>query len=152
MGREPVPTWTFVLLVVRRGDRFLLVQETKSERRWYFPGGRVERGEELYTAAHRETREEAGIEVQIDGVLRIEYRPRSDGSARARFFFVGRPVDDTPPKSIPDDNSLCAAWVSLQELDQMPLRGPEVKEILHAVARGAPVFPVSVVTREGMPW
>jgi phosphatase NudJ len=152
MSRDPIPTWTFVLLVVKRGDRFLLVQEAKSERRWFFPGGRVEPGEELYTAAHRETREEAGIEVQIDGILRIEYRPRSDKSARARFFFLAHPIDDTPPKSIPDDESLGAAWVSLADLDRMPLRGDEVRQVLHAVAKGHPVYPVSVVTREGMPW
>ena len=42
MPREAIPTWFFAIVVVRRGDRFLLVHERKHGQLWYLPAGRVE--------------------------------------------------------------------------------------------------------------
>jgi ADP-ribose pyrophosphatase YjhB (NUDIX family) len=39
--------------------------------KWVFPGGYVDRGEEVQTAAIREAREEAGLEVRIDRLINI---------------------------------------------------------------------------------
>src|SRR5262245_51564365 len=138
MAREPVPTWYFALVVVRLGHRFLLVRERKHGQRWYLPAGRVEPGEHLVDAARRETLEESGVPVAIEGILRVEHSPRPDGSARMRVFFVARPVDDTPPKEHADHDSMGAAWVSLAELRRYPLRGEEVREILEYLERGGP--------------
>ncbi len=43
--------------------------------RWVFPGGYVDRGEEVRVAAVREAREEAGIEVRLDGLVGIYSYP-----------------------------------------------------------------------------
>ena len=38
---------------------------------WVFPGGYVDRGEEIRTAAIREAKEEAGLDVRLDGLVNI---------------------------------------------------------------------------------
>src|SRR5271155_3844565 len=111
MAREPIPSWYFAVVVVRRGDRFLLVHERKHGQLWYLPAGRVEQGESLVDGAVRETLEETGVPVRVDGVLRVEHSPSPTG-ARCRVFFSASPLDDRPPRTTPDDESLGAAWVS----------------------------------------
>lgn len=45
---------------------------------WVFPGGYVDRGEEVTQAAIREAREEAGLEVELEGLVNIySYAHRS---------------------------------------------------------------------------
>jgi 8-oxo-dGTP pyrophosphatase MutT (NUDIX family) len=91
MPREPIPTWYFALVVVRLQHRFLLVHERKHGQNWYLPAGRVEPGESLVEAARRETLEESGVPVVIEGILRIEHTPfiRRDGSLES--YFCGSP-------------------------------------------------------------
>jgi 8-oxo-dGTP pyrophosphatase MutT (NUDIX family) len=150
MSRDPIPTWCFALVVVRLGERWLLVHERKHGQRWYLPAGRVEPGESFIEGAVRETREEAGIEVKLDGIVRIEHSPHAEG-ARMRVVFIGHPSDGRPPKQIPDDETLGAAWVSLDELDRYPLRGEEVRELIAHVANGGVIYPLDVLAHEGAP-
>lgn len=46
---------------------------------WVFPGGYVDRGEEITSAAIREAREEAGLDVRLDGLVNI-------------YSYAGRPL------------------------------------------------------------
>ncbi len=147
MARPPIPTWYFALAVVRRGHRFLLTQERKYGETWSIPGGRVEIGEELTEAAIREVLEETGVPVHLDGVLRIEHAASPTG-ARVRIIYLATPTDDTPPKSTADDESLGAAWVTLEEIRRLRLRGADLRALLETVAHGAPVFPLSMIGRE----
>lgn len=151
MTKRAIPSWFFALVVVRRGDRFLVVHERKHGQLWYLPAGRVELGETLEDGARREVLEETGVPVVLTGVLRVEHTPLDD-MTRVRVFYVARPADDRPPKSVADEHSLEARWVTLPELLQLPLRGCEVIEILRAALRGAPVYPLSVITPEGAPF
>ncbi len=152
MARTPIPTWYYALVVVRLGRRFLVTRERKHGQLWYLPAGRVEPGETLEQGAIRETLEETGVPVELEGILRIEHTPRPEGSARCRVIFVARPVDDTPPKNKPDEDTLEARWVTLEELDDLPIRSHEVETIFRHVAHGGPVYPLSLLTFEGSPF
>ena len=149
MSRRAIPVWCFALTVVKKGHRFLLVHERKHGERWYLPAGRLELGEDFFAAARRETLEESGIPIELEGILRIEHTPGADGSARMRVVFLARPADDRPPKSTADAESLEARWVTLDELDALPLRGEEVRLLFEDVLAGAPVYPVSLLQAEG---
>lgn len=62
-----------VCAVIRRGDRYLACQRSESMReplRWEFPGGKVEMGESLFAALHREVHEELAAKISIRGILR----------------------------------------------------------------------------------
>jgi phosphatase NudJ len=150
MSREPIPTHAFALVLVRRGDAFLLVHERKHGEGWYLPAGRVEPGETFLEAAVRETREESGIDVELTGVLRIQHNPRgAPASTRLRVFFLARAKDATqPPKSTADEHSLEAGWFTLEEAGRLPLRGDEVQEWMRYVLKDPVVAPLSIFSPE----
>jgi phosphatase NudJ len=147
MARAAIPTWYFAMVVVRRGHRFLLTQEQKYGSTWSIPGGRVEPGEQLVDAAIREVLEETGVPIHIDGVLRVEHTPSETG-ARVRVLFTGSPIDDTEPKTQADEESLGAAWLTLDEIRDRPLRGAELRVLLESVAQGRQVFPLELLGHE----
>ena len=151
MSRDPVPTWYFAVVVVRHEDRFLLVRERKHGQRWYLPAGRAEPGEALADAARRETLEEAGIAVRLSGLFRLEHSPEAS-QARVRAIFLAEPIGDPTPKSIADEESLGAAWVSLADLHKYPLRGSEVEPLLRYVAGGGQAHSLDLLQCEGMPF
>jgi phosphatase NudJ len=64
-------------------------------------------------------------------------------------IFVARPADDAEPRATTD--SLGAAWVTLDELDRLELRGGEVRELFHYIASGGAVYPLSLLAVEGAP-
>ncbi len=147
MARTPIPTWYFAMAVVRLGHRFLLTQERKYGSTWSIPGGRVEPGESLADACMREVLEETGVPVRLDGIVRLEHTPSSSGT-RVRVVFVGTPLDDTAPKAVPDEESLQARWLTIEEIAALPLRGSDLRALLESVAGGRAVFPMELLGRE----
>jgi ADP-ribose pyrophosphatase YjhB (NUDIX family) len=59
--------------IIRMNDEIVLVRRAiePGYGKWVFPGGYVDRGEEITLAAIREAREESGLEVRIDRLLNI---------------------------------------------------------------------------------
>jgi 8-oxo-dGTP diphosphatase len=54
-------------------DRLVLVRRAiePGYGKWVFPGGYVDRGEQLLDAAVREAREESGLDVRLDGLVNV---------------------------------------------------------------------------------
>lgn len=148
MAREAIPTWFFVVVVVHRDGRYLLLKETK-HRGWYFPAGRVEPGESLEEAARRETREETGVDVVLEGLLRFEHGPTL-GGMRVRVFFVGHPAPGSEPRRTDDNDG--AALLSLEQIRALPMRGPDVLPCLEFHAAGGRILPLDALTYEDAPW
>jgi phosphatase NudJ len=152
MARKAVSAYFFAIIIVEHQGRFLLIRESKHGRRWYMPAGGVEPGETLVDAAIRETAEEAGVYVRPKGLLRIEHSwgvAGGLGYTRFRFVFLAHPVGSAEPKTFADEHSLEARWVSLDELKQYDLRGPDVVELFTLAASGAPLLPIEAYVTEG---
>jgi len=111
--------------------------------------GRIDNNEQFEEAAIRETKEEAGVDVELTGILRVEFSPMHR-YARMRVIFMARPVsEDQLPKSMPDYESCGASWVTLEELQELPLRGKEPVQWITYLSKGGQVAPLSVLTLEG---
>ncbi|HBP16625.1 MAG TPA: NUDIX hydrolase [Planctomycetes bacterium] len=149
MSREPIPTWTFALVVVRHEDRFLLTHERKHGQRWYLPAGRVEPGESLHEGARREAFEETGVSVRLTGVLSVHYTPVPGPAARLRVTFVGEPAGDPTPLAVPgNEHALEARWVTLAEAGELRLRGLEVLSVLQRVQEEGALAPLHLLGSE----
>jgi 8-oxo-dGTP diphosphatase len=66
------------VLVTDELGRILCVRTTYLGPGWMLPGGRVERGETPHIAAVRETREETGLEVRIEGLVLVDAHRSKD--------------------------------------------------------------------------
>ena len=79
---------------VTKGDRFLAVQPTYKDT-WEIPGGIVESGEDPFSAALRECREEIGVTPEIRGLICVDFQaaaaPKGDG---IHFVFLAH-IDET---------------------------------------------------------
>lgn len=104
--------------------RVLLIQRTDNGL-WALPGGGQEFGEYIAETAVRETREEAGVEIEVTSVVGIYTNPNhvveySDGEVRQQFSicFRGRYVSGRPT---PSDESSEVRWVAPEELDDLAI-------------------------------
>jgi ADP-ribose pyrophosphatase YjhB (NUDIX family) len=152
MPHDPILTWFIVLVAVRMGDRWLLVQETKNGYPWHLPSGRVDPGESFLDAALRETLEETGISIHLDGIVRIEHSPKTDSTARVRVVFLAHPAGSSVPKHKPDQESLGAGWFTLEQIKTLKLRAEETVELFEYLSKKPVIAPLTILTVEGMPY
>ena len=87
---------------------------------WECPTGRVDQGEGFEQAAHREVREELGIEMQIDGILGTTHfyrgQPVPENELVGVIFLCS--IADSIPVQISDEHSEYR-WLSASEALEM---------------------------------
>jgi len=105
-------------------DRVLLIRRTDNGL-WALPGGAQDFGEYVAETAVRETREEAGIDVEVVDVVGIYSDPKhvveySNGEVRQQFSicFRARYLGGQPTAS---EESAEVRWVARNELDELPI-------------------------------
>ena len=73
--RPKFPAFAWVVIQSKTTGKFLMVNEpaglARGAPRYWLPAGRVDKGEGIIEAGKREALEEAGIDVEITGVLRF---------------------------------------------------------------------------------
>ena len=114
----------------------------------------MECGDNHATTAHKETREEAGIEIELLGILHIQSSIGPRG-ARQRVIYYAEPLDpNQTPKNQPDEESLSAKWMTVKELEALallpPPQGLRGEELLlyakHIEQNKGPIYPLSLLS------
>ena len=93
--------------VLNNKNEILLVKNWK--RGWEFPGGYVENGESLQSAAIREVKEESGIEIQLSKMCGLI---QDVNNSRCTVLFLGNPLSGTLTGG---DDALDARYYSIEE-------------------------------------
>lgn len=137
MGKEEhLSTIIVAVIIINEQDKLLMIQEAKKTcyGKWYIPAGKVFQGEHIKEAAIRECEEETGLKVEPTGIFSVEYQPYDTGYLWVRYGITGRIVGGTL-KTIPDNESLCAKWVTTSELKDMiqngDLRGNDILQLVN---------------------
>jgi len=135
-------------LVRGEGARYLVVEERDGT--FYLPAGKVEPGENLVAAVVRETIEEASQLIGIQGLLAVDHEARGD-RLKLRFVFVGYRGVVLPTKTEPDQHSRGAAYLTRAEISKLPLRHPEVLDLIDAYESGRALMPTGAYDFFGAP-
>ncbi|EGC35973.1 hypothetical protein DICPUDRAFT_78326 [Dictyostelium purpureum] len=141
--------YPFCLVIVRKKSNgtFLIVNESAGRGYW-LPGGRLNTNESLQQCAIRECKEETGIDIELKGILRVEYSPFQQYS-RMRVIFYAEPKDENqPPRQVPNYESMGGLWVSTKDLSSLDLRGKEPTIWFNYVEKGKDIYPLSLLTLE----
>lgn len=88
---------------------------------WVMPGGKIDLGEPILKALHREVMEEVGLEVEVEGLVDV-FEHLTPGVAEDHFvilYYRCRPISCTINHN-PDEVSE-ARWVSRDELADYPM-------------------------------
>ncbi|MEU4724744.1 NUDIX domain-containing protein [Nonomuraea dietziae] len=113
------------VIVTNDAGELLMIRRSDNDN-WAVPGGAIDLGESIPTAAVRETLEETGITCEITGLVGTYSDPRhvilytSNGEARQEFSLVltARAVSGEPT---PSDESREVRWVPRDEVASLTM-------------------------------
>jgi len=134
MSREyPDRPFVGVGVVIWRGDEVLLIERGKSpvSGNWSLPGGKQELGETVRETAHREIKEETGLDIDIVALLDVVDLVRHDDEGRVRFHYTL--VDFTARwragEAVAGDDASDVRWVRYEDLGNYKLWDETVRVI-----------------------
>lgn len=115
----------------------LLLVNTKSTGKWFFPGGAIEKGEKTEEALNREVQEETGIIVDTLAFFAFKesffyYEPHDQGYHSLNLFYIATPQSTAPKpiKNDPTDEADRYDWIDINSLqsDNMQSFAGEILE------------------------
>ena len=127
-----------VSAAIFRGDQILLVRRARAPAKGFYslPGGRVEFGETLQAALHREVDEETGLKIEIIGLAGWrEVLPGSSGSGHYLIMsFAARWSSGEP---VLNDELDDFRWLEPNALSDLQVTGG-LQEVIAAARRLLP--------------
>jgi ADP-ribose pyrophosphatase YjhB (NUDIX family) len=147
-GAEPTPGVRYPLVTVGAliegpSGRLLFIRTHKWGDRWGVPGGKVDWGESLLEAVHREVREETGLEVEDvrwapvqEAVLHPEFhRP-------AHFVLVNVLARSRGERVTLNDEAQAFTWCTADEAERLELNEPTRRLVAYHRAHAADAPPL----------
>jgi len=141
-GAHPEPDRRYPLvtvgaLVVGPSRRVLLVRTHKWRDKWGVPGGKVDHGETLLAAVHREVREETGLALdQVVWAPVQEAVDHPEFHRPAHFVLLNFVARATGEVVTLNEEAQAHAWVTPEAALQMDLNAPTRALVAHYVAHG----------------
>lgn len=116
----------------------LLMLHRKDNKKWTMPGGTLEIGESMVDCALREVKEESGLSVEIKDIIGTYTDPNirvaySDGEVRQEFTLVYYGEAKNFDVKL-DEESSKFVWVSLDEVEKLPLADSQKRRIADVIA------------------
>jgi len=112
-----------VACIIDAEDRVLLTRRCIEPfcSQWVMPGGKIDHGEAITVALHREIREEVGIEVQVEGLIDV-YEHVNVGDRQDHFvilYYRARPLS----YELSPNGTECteARWFSRDDLSALAI-------------------------------
>lgn len=105
--------------------RILLVQRGREPGRglWAVPGGKVDLGESLRSAARREAAEETGLVVDVGEVVWAGESVGPGDPPAWHYVMIDFLVTRVSGRAVPGDDAVRVGWFSLEEARSLPLTG-----------------------------
>jgi A/G-specific adenine glycosylase len=130
-ARPPVPHHVVTAAVIHRPPHVLIAQRPADGllgSLWEFPGGKLQRGEDLVACLKREICEELQVEIEVGGELGV-YRHAYTHFRVTLHAFLCSLISDAQPRPVQVQD---LRWVSLSELDSFPM-GKIDRQISHTL-------------------
>ena len=125
-----------VSAAIFRDDRVLLVRRARSPGKGFYslPGGRVEFGESLHTALHREVDEETAIRIEIVGLAGWREVLPGAGGGGGHYLIMSFAARWTAREPVLNDEHDDFKWLAPDALGDLKLTGG-LAEVVHTAWR-----------------
>jgi len=111
-----------VSVVIEKDNKFLMVQESAPDiyGKWNFPAGKVEVGEDILTAAKRESLEESGYRVELTSLISVYYiNWDNNAGITVRYNFRAKLVNENEKPQALADDILKAEWMTREQVQTL---------------------------------
>lgn len=106
-------------------DRLLLVEHTKSDRKyWLLPGGGLEWGETLHEAVRREVEEETGLLVSVGDLLFLSETLSPEGDKHLVHLVFQGSFEGGELRVPSEERITDVRWIELSEVPGLTLHPP----------------------------
>ena len=122
---------SFVACIIDAQERVLLTRRCVKPfcDQWVMPGGKIDHGEPILAALHREVREEVGLQVRVEGLIDVYEHVRL-GEAQDHFVILYYRATPTGGTLCPNSGECTEAeWMAKERLPTLDLP-PGARHIL----------------------